>query len=289
MGDGGIIMAPNQVSLLCSFDADSGTIFSGCKNGGTGNDGFFGPNATDEMMRSHMDGGAVGYNEVILDSAQFRANMPKSIAAIEYGLKLGNAAAESGLRTSFDKVRAVNTYVMLLDRYNLTEKEIPLLRANFDTEDVTGVNGQHGVALVDESEGAREYLANHPYAPPLRSGARATRTCETTLSGRISGCVGGTRWRLAMLFGAGFPLQSRLPQMRAGGKAAVHSTIYRVRETYIYMHTSEVDSFCCNVLVEECIHVWLGDDISKHHDWEALVGPSEDESEVLLKNATATH
>merc|ERR1712166_369459 len=137
MGDGGIIMAPNQVSLLCSFDADSGTIFSGCKNGGTGNDGFFGPNATDEMMRSHMDGGAVGYNEVILDSAQFRANMPKSIAAIVYGLKLGNAAAESGLRTNFDK------------------------------EDVTGVNGQHGVALVDESEGAREYLANHPYAPAL--------------------------------------------------------------------------------------------------------------------------
>ena len=32
---------------------------------------------------------------------------------------------------------------------------------------VTGVNGQHGVALVDESEGAREYLANHPYAPAL--------------------------------------------------------------------------------------------------------------------------
>ena len=166
-GDAGIIIAPNQVSLLCSFDADSGTIFSGCENGGTGNDGFFGPNATDQMMLSHMEGGAVGYNEVIINSAQFRANMPKSIAGIVYGLKVGNAAVESGLRTSFDKVRAVHTYVTFLDRYNLTEQEIPLLRANFDTEDVTGVNGQHGVALVDESEGAREYLANHPYAPAL--------------------------------------------------------------------------------------------------------------------------
>ena len=155
------------VSLLCSCDADSGTIFSGCENGGTGNDGFFGPNATDQMMLSHMEGGAVGYNEVIINSAQFRANMPKSIAGIVYGLKVGNAAVESGLRTSFDKVRAVHTYVTFLDRYNLTEQEIPLLRANFDTEDVTGVNGQHGVALVDESEGAREYLANHPYAPAL--------------------------------------------------------------------------------------------------------------------------
>ena len=173
-GDGGIIMAPSHVSLQCSFDSDSGTIFSGCKNG-VGSEGFFGPNSTKEMMLSHMNGNAEDYNEVIIDSAEYTANLPKSIAGVIYGLKLGKPAAKlssatkSGLKTSsehvFDKVRAVSTYVMILDRYNLTEKDLPLLRANFDPKDVSG--GELGLALVDESSSAREFLSHNPYEPAL--------------------------------------------------------------------------------------------------------------------------
>ena len=55
----------------------------------------------------------------------------------------------------------------MLDRYNLSEANFPLLRANYDVMDFGGEARVKGPAFVDESLKARDYLKKHPYIPAL--------------------------------------------------------------------------------------------------------------------------
>lgn len=157
-GDSGLIMSPSKVELLCSYDQDAGTLFGGCAGKGKA---YFGPADTEGMMVQHMGRGGSGYNEVVIDSAKFLADLPMSVAGVVFGLKSG-----AGGKT-FEKIRAVRTYVMMLDRYNLSEANFPLLRANYDVMDFGGEARVKGPAFVDESLKARDYLKKHPYIPAL--------------------------------------------------------------------------------------------------------------------------
>ena len=157
-GDSGLIMSPSKVELLCSYDQDAGTLYGGCA--GKGKE-YFGPADTEGMMAQHMGRGGSGYNEVVIDSAKFLADLPMSVAGVVFGLKSG-----AGGKT-FEKIRAVRTYVMMLDRYNLSEANFPLLRANYDVMDFGGEARVKGPAFVDESLKARDYLKKHPYTPAL--------------------------------------------------------------------------------------------------------------------------
>ena len=157
-GDSGLIMTPSKVELLCSYDQDSGTLYNGCAGEGSG---YFGPENTEGMLLQHMGRGGRGYNEVVIDSKKFLEGLPKSVAGVVFGLKSG-----SGGKT-FEKIRAVRTYVMMLDRYNLSESDFPLLRANYDVTDFSGEANIQGPAFVDESSKAREYLKKHPFVPAL--------------------------------------------------------------------------------------------------------------------------
>jgi hypothetical protein len=157
-GDSGLIMTPSKVELLCSYDADSGTLYNGCAGKGPE---FHGPQDTEGMLLQHVGRGGGGYNEVVINSKRFVEELPKSVAGIVFGLKSG-----SGGKT-FEKIRAVRTYVMMLDRYNLSESAFPLLRANYDVTDFSGKTNVHGPAFVDESSKAREFLKKHPYIPAL--------------------------------------------------------------------------------------------------------------------------
>jgi len=157
-GDSGLIMSPSKVELLCSYDQDAGTLYGGCS--GKGKE-YFGPADTEGMMAQHMGRGGSGYNEVVIDSAKFLADLPMSAAGVVFGLKSG-----AGGKT-FEKIRAVRTYVMMLDRYNLSEADFPLLRANYDVMDFGGAAQVKGPAFVDESSKARDYLKKHPYIPAL--------------------------------------------------------------------------------------------------------------------------
>lgn len=164
-GDAGLVLSPKKNTLLCSYDQDSGTLFSGCGNG-NGDGGQFGPNSTKEMLESHLRRGGEGYNEVMIDSRQYVEQMPKSVAGVVFGLKTG-----SGGKT-FDKIRAVHIYVSMLDRFKLNESQFPLFRANYDPADFNGEKPIHGPAFVDESAKAREFLRKHPFKPALEKWQR---------------------------------------------------------------------------------------------------------------------
>ena len=156
-GDSGLIMTPSKVELLCSYDQDAGTLFAGCTGKG---EEYYGPGNTQGMMLEHVGRGGSGYNEVVIDSRKFVEGLPSSVSGVVFGLKSGRGG------NTFDRTRAVHTYVMMLDRYNLSASDFPLLRANYDVMDFSK-EALLGPAFVDESSKAREYLKKHPYSPAL--------------------------------------------------------------------------------------------------------------------------
>ena len=75
-------------------------------------------------------------NEVLLDSKRFLNNLPQSIVAVVYGLAGAPAAQKAWCPSGqciADEEHAVKTYAILLDAYNLTTSQVPLLRVNFDS------------------------------------------------------------------------------------------------------------------------------------------------------------
>ena len=152
-GSSGIIFTPSPTKnrLLCSFTSDSGTLNAGC--GRLRNSGFP-PNRTEDMMRWSMNW-ATEYNEVLVDSEMYVKNLPASVAAIVYGLRGGSDGD-----VEYDKVRAAQTYVALLDEYGLNESQIPFLKATYDP---MSNEDEKGPIFVDESASVREFLAEHPF------------------------------------------------------------------------------------------------------------------------------
>jgi hypothetical protein len=147
--DSAIILSPHENVVMCSFGSDAGTLTAGCSRKGGG---YHAANETKEMLQAHMRFGGSGYNEVMIDTKAYVENLPKSVAAIVYGLK--------GVDLPRDKLRAHQVYVSMLDRYNLTEASFPLLEVNYTqiVDPVTGPDPINGPAFVDVSAGARQYV-----------------------------------------------------------------------------------------------------------------------------------
>ena len=125
-GDHGIVLAPDYNRILCAYPYDSGTMMSGC---GAGTPGLneFATKDLDQMMTQSMFW-KLGYNEVLIDSKNYTANLPASIAAFIYNLKgdeTTSYAAKAG--------QTYHRYFAFLTHFNLTESDVPLLKANFSS------------------------------------------------------------------------------------------------------------------------------------------------------------
>ena len=117
-GDHGIILAPDKTNVLCSYPADGGTMTGGCAMGHPDIDRFDGDDLS-PMMSMSMFWQKLGYNEVLINSKDFNANLPGSIAAFVFNLK---GQGKEGI-TYF-------RYQAFLTHFNLKDTDIPLLKAN---------------------------------------------------------------------------------------------------------------------------------------------------------------
>ena len=120
-GDHGIILAPDKTSVLCSYPTDAGTMTGGCAMGHPEIDRFDGDDLS-PMMSMSMFWQKLGYNEVLINSKDFSANLPGSIAAFVFNLK---GQGREGI-TYF-------RYHAFLTHFNLKDTDIPLLKANTPT------------------------------------------------------------------------------------------------------------------------------------------------------------
>ena len=84
----------------------------------------------------------VADNEVLIDSPTFFKNLPSSIVAVVYGLE---SSAPPGWCSkgscSMDEEKAVRTYADLLSAYNLTSSDVPLLKAQFTSDNASTLTG----------------------------------------------------------------------------------------------------------------------------------------------------
>jgi len=177
IGTAGIILTPKYTKVECSWDTDMGSMNSGCgrKSGltGTTEKNPFPPERLEDMLKismqpdsaQHQAGKSLGvpvYNEVVVNSTWFIDHLPGSIAAIVYfddadsmpKTNAGGVVAKDN--RAADKVAATAAYVSLLDAYNLTETDIPML--------VISREGDAGAArghVTDVSFEARRFLEKH--------------------------------------------------------------------------------------------------------------------------------
>ena len=177
IGTAGIILAPEFAKVECSWDTDMGSMNSGCGDkkhlDGTSEHTPFPPNRTEDMLNvsmapdsaQHAAGVSLGvpvYNEVVVNSTWFIDHLPGSIEAIVYfedsqsepRVNAGGVVAKD--TREVDKLAAYTTYVALLDAYNLTEKQIPLLAMSRGAADRSERS-----RVTDMSSEARAFLATH--------------------------------------------------------------------------------------------------------------------------------
>mgnify|MGYP001291490143 FL=1 len=112
-GDAGIIMEPERNSVLCSYPFDSGTMAGGCISGR--------PENLSRVISQSMFWQHMGYNEILMNSSDFMAKLPGSIAAFVYNLK-----GEGKQDVTYYR------YQQYLAHFKLTDADVPLLRANFN-------------------------------------------------------------------------------------------------------------------------------------------------------------
>jgi len=112
-GDAGIIMEPERNSVLCSYPFDSGTMNGGCISGR--------PENLSRVISQSMFWQHMGYNEILMNSSDFMAKLPGSIAAFVFNLK-----GEGNKGVTYFR------YQQFLKHFKLTDADVPLLRANFN-------------------------------------------------------------------------------------------------------------------------------------------------------------
>ena len=159
----GIILTPSKTKLLCSFPSDFGTMNAGCKWSDKPNVWQpFDADHTKEMLTDSLDMNSTGnlgaktlgitmYNEVLVDSKDIMSHMPKSIGAFVF-FDDDEYNRQKPYTPLPDKIVATSAYVALLDFYNLTETDIPILQ----------VNRTDG-SFMDVSRGARRFLELHSF------------------------------------------------------------------------------------------------------------------------------
>merc|ERR1719201_3368294 len=155
--DGGMILKPGGNKVLCSHYYDFSSLESGCTGGVHRNhtgDTPFPAEQLQEMLETSMTY-KQAYNEVLVDSAVYKSNLPDSVAAFYYGL-----LPDEG-NSTWSRVQTTAMYVAFLDHYQLSESQVPLVEFALDNPDTHGL-------LTDVSAGARKFLKAHPYGYALK-------------------------------------------------------------------------------------------------------------------------
>ena len=155
--DGGMILKPGGNKVLCSHYYDFSSLESGCAGGVHRNhtgDTPFPAEQLKEMLETSMTY-KQAYNEVLVDSAVYKSNLPDSVAAFYYGL-----LPDEG-NSTWSRVQTTAMYVAFLDHYQLSESQVPLVEFALDNPDTHGL-------LTDVSAGARKFLNAHPYGYALK-------------------------------------------------------------------------------------------------------------------------
>mmetsp|Transcript_66908 Transcript_66908/g.161544 ORF Transcript_66908/g.161544 Transcript_66908/m.161544 type:complete len:811 (-) Transcript_66908:131-2563(-) len=169
-GGVGILFEPSKNRILCSWpedDTNRGHGETGCDS----DDGkMYRDDELEEMLNISMAKGgeaSSGYNEALIDSQMFLDNLPGSIAAVVYGIQ------------GDDGEQAVAAYAGLLSAYNLTETDVPLLKATFSE----GKAGKplKGPVFTDESARAG------PRLQQIRDGGVTKESAMGELSRRWRG------------------------------------------------------------------------------------------------------
>ena len=171
----GILFAPAKTKVLCSWPDDMSSLDKGCATDFTAQRPAhplpFLPLELKEMLTISMNPQNMAtslYNEVLIDANNYKDNLPHSIAAVVY---FDDSAVA-------DKVVAVHTYLQILDEYNLTRSQLPLLKVA-RARALSSIGA--GELVADESAGATAYLAHHSFekfrknlAPTVRKFADGT-------------------------------------------------------------------------------------------------------------------
>ena len=108
-----------------------------------------------EMLEHSMDPQNNGpMNEVLIDSKYYLDNLPESISAIFY-------FHDASL---YERTMATRAYVGMLEKYNLTENDLKLLKVHHNA----ALMKDTGTRMSDESAGARHFLSSHPWGKKFR-------------------------------------------------------------------------------------------------------------------------
>jgi hypothetical protein len=115
----------------------------------------FKPLQLKDMLEYSMDPqNKAPMNEVLIDSKYYLDNLPESIAAIFY---FHDASI-------YERTMATRAYVGMLEKYNLTEKDLKLLKVNHNAVPMK----ESGTIMMDESANARHFLSSHPWGRKFR-------------------------------------------------------------------------------------------------------------------------
>ena len=146
----GIVFSPSSTVVLCSWHAANTALSEapGCEGAPYSRDKL------KEMLKKSMHSKQTDIgtsNEVLIDASYYVDHLPGSVAAIMF---FNDATSE-------DKIIATRAYVALLDKYQVTEAEIPLLKVNRGVDEQGNpLKSPSSVETVmDVSSSARNFLA----------------------------------------------------------------------------------------------------------------------------------
>ena len=145
----GIVFSPSATKVLCSSLASTALSEApGCEGAP------YRASQLKDMLKKAMHNKQTGFstsNEVLIDASYYTGHLPASVAAIMF---FADATAE-------DKIIATRAYVALLDKYQVSEAEIPLLKVNRGLDELGNpMQSPSSVATVmDVSASARSFLA----------------------------------------------------------------------------------------------------------------------------------
>jgi hypothetical protein len=164
IGFGGIVLAPNNklTKVECSWDSDMGSEAGGCARPAV-HDPFPADKLKDmlekSMGRTVTAAGRVGmYNEVVIDAAHYEHHLPNSVAAFVYfNDTVSGLGGDSNVA---DKIVTTNAYLAMIDAYNYTEADVPLLQV--DREDGLVLDVSLGARQFAETHTLQQYRESHP-------------------------------------------------------------------------------------------------------------------------------
>jgi len=171
---------------MCSFYADFGTFDRGCSRAGlnlkNGEIRPYAPENLKNMLKVSYNSSLAEnamYNEILIDSKNYVRHLPGSIAAVVWFAD----ESSSGMQFSANeqaRMEATKAYIGILDTYNLTEAELPLIKIIRPERDQLTGKPTKKAMVVDKSLDARKYYSEHklaiyrqhrPHSPILSNGS----------------------------------------------------------------------------------------------------------------------